>query len=128
MPVNVVYTGDLAALEKQFLSSLARSLANNPMEPHVALCGSHLLGTYLRRQAAQSGTNLFNVRFHTFDTLAADLLPPDYRKRKLISPLGELVLLKGIVQSQPGYFDPVREKSGLLFALLAAVQDLIDGG
>lgn len=82
----------------------------------------------MRRQAASGGIPLFNIRFYTFDTLAVDLLPLDYQKKKLISPLGELSLLRKIVGTEPGYFAPVQDKDGFGFALLGAIRDLIDGG
>ncbi|HEV8131639.1 MAG TPA: hypothetical protein VGQ81_10325, partial [Acidobacteriota bacterium] len=128
MPLKVVYTGDLPSLEVRFLESLKTDRRDNPLHPGVVLSSSHLLGTHLRRQAIRAGNSLFNVRFHTFDTVSADLLPLDYRKRKLISPLGELSLLRKIVRSHPGYFEPVQDKSGFGFALLATVRDLIDAG
>lgn len=128
MPLTVVYTGDLSSLEALLFDHIKENKFENILQPHVALCGSHLLGMYLRRRAAQMEIPLFNVRFQTFDTLAADLLPLDYRRQKLISPLGELTLLRKIVQSQQTYFTPVQDKSGFLAALLAAIQDLIDGG
>jgi ATP-dependent helicase/DNAse subunit B len=125
---RIVYTGELPAIEARFLAALKSNTKEKPFGSHVVLCTSHLLGAYLRRQAASSGIPLFNVRFYTFDTLAAELLPLDYQKKKLISPLGELSLLRKIVRTNPGYFAPVQDKDGFWFALLGAVRDLIDGG
>lgn len=126
-------TEDRRALpEESFLGALAEDLKESPLQPHVILVGSNLLGIHLRHSLTQRTGGHANVRFLTFVDLAEALTRDSFllKGRQNFPADAESLLVSELCQELPqgSPFYDVRGQEGFHKALISTFHDLIDAG
>ena len=116
--------GCISELEIQLFDEINRLQKQDPLAPTLIVASSNLLALYLRREFAKKAGAAINTRFITLGALV-ERLGGD---REVFPPYAEeFYLLSVLADLEPGYFKPVWNAPGFPSALLATLQDLMDG-
>ena len=116
--------GSITELESQLFNQINSLRSQDPLAPVLVITSSNLLTLYLRRELAKQTGAAINIRFITLGELVArlagdkEVFPPYAEEFYLLSILADL---------EPDYFKPVWHTPGFPAALLATLQDLMDG-
>ena len=121
--------GPFAALEPEFLSTVAGLKRTDPLRPVPILVGSNLLAVYLRRRAASTLGAIANLRFLTFLDLAREIVP-EGDPRPLLPALGERLLARRVLREtlEAAAFGALRDRPSLASALASTANDLREAG
>ena len=129
VPAHLLVCGPFAALEPEFLATVAGLKRTDPLRPVPILVGSNLLAVYLRRRAAAELGAVANLRFLTFLDLAREIAPAD-DDRPPLPPLGEALLARRALATtaEAAAFGILRNRSSLAAVVVSTADDLRDAG
>ena len=117
-------SGRISELESQLFDEINSLRNQDPLAPTLVVASSNLLALYLRREFAKQDGAAINTRFISLGALV-ERLGGD---REVFPPYAEeFYLLSVLADLEPGYFKPVWNSPGFPAALLATLQDLVDG-